>query len=112
MRAQLKRCSSLFATNTYTKKEIWKPADSNPSYFRTPTPHQPALWHMGFDKNKLVLLEKWRLCQTLTRYSLLKIQRREIFHYQGFSPNDESKQHEQECLIFHSPPTGVALCRE
>ncbi|KAK1904323.1 L-arabinose-binding periplasmic protein [Dissostichus eleginoides] len=46
-------------------------------------------WHMGFDKNKLVLLERWRLCQTLTRYSPLHIQRREVSYYQGLSLNDE-----------------------
>lgn len=34
-----------------------------------------------------------------------------MFYYQGLSLNDESKQHEQECLIFHGPPTGVALCK-
>lgn len=57
----------------------------------------------------------WRhegFCRTLTRYSLLHIQRREAFHYQGLSLNDESKQPEQECLIFYRPPTGAAVCRE
>lgn len=52
------------------------------------------------------------MCQTLTRDSLLHIQKREVFYYQGLSLNDESKQHEQECLIFHRPPTGVETCRE
>ncbi|MED6277508.1 hypothetical protein CHARACLAT_014205 [Characodon lateralis] len=68
-------------------------------------------WHIGFDKNKLGL-EKWKLCQILTRDSLLYIQEREVFYYQGLSLNDESQQHEQGCLIFHRPPTGVEMCRE